>query len=897
MEVTAEKWEQVRALFDVALCQEPAYRPAVLARCPEPEIRILVEKLLASYDEAGSFLSTPFLKTDRSFLTLPKEAFVPGDLIASRFRIIRLIAKGGMGEVYEAEDGELQQRIAIKTIRPEVFEHAGILEQFKREVSLARMVSHPNVCRIYEMLRDENSNATGSGTLFLTMELLQGETLKSRLQREEKIAAAQAIPLLLQIAKGLAAAHNLGILHRDLKPGNVMLVEGSKREELRPVITDFGLAIHTSEFNSAHRNHLRGTPAYMSPEQLEGRSLSPASDIYALGLIAYEMLTGIHPLAGSGPLTMAAKRLTQIPLPLSGRMAGVPRFLKRAVYKCLQHRPADRFATADEFMRAIGQTPTQYAVKVWHKPSILWISSLIAISAIAAFPLKSLLLPSSPVVLRYRQLTDTGINKGGPLQTDGSKVYFYEYLPERPAFAAVPVSGGEITHLSSFPLDEEESLNGNKLVYLGSDSRELYVSNPDKSNAQKIFAVTSGWLHWPRWSPDGKVLRFGLVKAGFGTAFDDSIWEVKPDGSHPHPLIPDWRGITNADYGNWTPDGKYYIFDSVQDGKSEIWAVSQKTSFLLNHRSSPQRIVNAPIEFSFPLPSTDGKTLFAVGRRRFGELVRYDMKTNSFAPYLGGISAGSVSFSRDGIWVAYVKDPEGTLWRSKADGSEKLQLTFPPFTADSPHWSPDGKEVAVRLVNPTVPDEPNKIHLISRDGGTPVALLPEDTKIEGVPTWSADGTSLLFGGLQNEPNRFPLRIVDIKTKRISEVPHSLGMWTPRWSPDGRYIVALSIDSQSLMLFDVRTQEWRPLLEHIPDLNEPCWSHDGRFVYVDTAGSKPAVYRSRISGGNTELLVSLAQSRRSYGQSFGVWFGLTPQDEILLLEDISEPEIYALDMNW
>jgi serine/threonine protein kinase len=810
MEMTAEKWEQVRTLFDAALRHEPDSRPAVLAKCPEPEIRILVEKLLASYDEAGSFLSVPFLKTDRSFLTLPTEAFVPGDLIARRFRIIRLIARGGMGEVYEAEDGELQQRIAIKTIRPEVFEHAGILEQFKREVSLARMVSHPNVCRIYEMLRDENSNATGSGTLFLTMELLQGETLKSRLGRTGKIAPAQAIPLLLQIARGLAAAHNLGILHRDLKPGNVVLVEGSKRDELRPVITDFGLAIHTSEFNSAQVNHLRGTPAYMSPEQLEGRSLSPASDIYALGLIAYEMLTGIHPLAGSGPLTMAAKRLTQIPLPLSGRMAGVPRFLKRAVYKCLQHRPADRFATADEFMRAIGQTPTQYAVKVWHKPSILWISSLIAISAVVVFPVKSLMSPSSPVVLRYRQLTNTGINKGGPLQTDGSKVYFYEYLPEKPAFAAVAVNGGEITHLSSFPLDEEESLNGNKLAYVGSDSRELYISGPDRSDAHRIFAVTSGGIHWPRWSRDGKILRFGLVKAGFGTVFDNSIWEIRPDGSHAHSVIPDLGGITNAYYGSWTPDGKYYIFDSVQDGKSGIWAILEKTSFFLN-RSTPQRIANAPIEFSFPLPSTDGKTLFAVGRRQFGELVRYDMKTKSFFPYLGGISAGSVSFSRDGNWIAYVKDPEGTLWRSKADGSEKLQLTFPPVTADSPDWSPDGKQIAFRLISPTMPDRPHKTYLIAREGGTPVPVLPEDAKVEGVPTWSPDGSSLVFGGLQNEPNRFPLRIVDIKTKRILEVPRSLGMWTPRWSPDGRYIAALSVDNETLMLFDLHAQDWKRLL--------------------------------------------------------------------------------------
>jgi len=207
--------------------------------------------------------------------------------------------------------------------------------------------------------------------------------------------------------------------------------------------------------------------------------------------------------------------------------------------------------------------------------------------------------------------------------------------------------------------------------------------------------------------------------------------------------------------------------------------------------ADPVLLAAGPINYLSPVPSLDGKRLFVIGQQPRGELVRYDMKTGQFVPYLSGISAQGVSFSSDGKWVTYVTFPEGTLWRMRTDGSERLQLTFSPFRAFQPYWSPDGKSIAF------MGDEPGKswqVYIVAAEGGLPRLLSPQDRN-HGDPHWSPDGLSLAFGALPfAEPdNAGGIFILDLKTNRVSKVAGSERMFSPRWSPDGRFIDAQTYD--------------------------------------------------------------------------------------------------------
>lgn len=277
----------------------------------------------------------------------------PGHVLAGRYRVLRFIAQGGMGAVYEAEDLELGQRVALKTVRPEIATEPRALERFRQEVALARRVTHPNVCRLFDLGREVQPG--GRGALFLSMELLQGETLAERLARAGRLTTGEALPIVAQVAAGLQAAHEAGVVHRDFKPANVMLVAAPGRPGgLRAVVTDFGLAHDAPEGEgSTATGGLVGTAAYVSPEQVEGQPVTPAADVYALGVVIFEMLTGQRPFAGDTPLSTAVKRLTAPPPPLRSLVPDVEPAWAELVERCLARAPEKRLGSAGEVVRAL----------------------------------------------------------------------------------------------------------------------------------------------------------------------------------------------------------------------------------------------------------------------------------------------------------------------------------------------------------------------------------------------------------------------------------------------------------------------------------------------------------------------------------------------------------------
>jgi eukaryotic-like serine/threonine-protein kinase len=295
-------------------------------------------------------------------LDLRSDRLSAGRILAGRFRIRRFIARGGMGEVYEAEDLELREQVALKTILPAIAADPGALERFKTEVHLARKVTHPSACRIFDVFRDRGE-AGGQDVTFLTMELLRGETLADHLSRSGRLSPEQALPIVEQVAGALEAAHRAGVIHRDLKAANVMLVPApSDGGEVRAVVTDFGLARRDASVEGASvatstAGVAVGTPAYMAPEQIEGGPITAATDIYALGVLMYEMVTGSRPFQGPTPWAVMMKRLEAPPPSPRSHVSGLDPAWESVVMRCLERDPSERFASSAEVVRSLrGET-------------------------------------------------------------------------------------------------------------------------------------------------------------------------------------------------------------------------------------------------------------------------------------------------------------------------------------------------------------------------------------------------------------------------------------------------------------------------------------------------------------------------------------------------------------
>jgi len=287
--------------------------------------------------------------------------FTLGHLVAGRYEIVRVIGVGGASHVYEAFDTGLGVNVALKVLDPMHAQNAVHLERFRREIQTARQVTHRNVCRIFDLGVERVGKRK---RFFLTMELLSGSSLDAALRNGRRYTPGEAGPIVAQIAEGLQAAHDAGVVHRDLKPGNIMLVAPSSSGVSpsdtvpRTVITDFGLAVSHEQTRLTRSDELVGTPAYMAPEQAEVGEITAAADIYALGLIMYEMLAGAGPFAaGATPVATVLMRKEVPPLPLRQKVPDVDPRWEAAIHRCLQREPGDRFPRALDIVASLSGEP------------------------------------------------------------------------------------------------------------------------------------------------------------------------------------------------------------------------------------------------------------------------------------------------------------------------------------------------------------------------------------------------------------------------------------------------------------------------------------------------------------------------------------------------------------
>lgn len=535
-------------------------------------------------------------------------------------------------------------------------------------------------------------------------------------------------------------------------------------------------------------------------------------------------------------------------------------------------------------------------------------------------------------VLDFAQLTSDGQAKQGRLLSDGSRIYFSEVLPVGRILAQVSAKGGETTTIPTSVLDPRPvdlSPEGTELLILSGENsmkeephggtlwilpvaggsgrpvdnvfatdalwgekaetilycngHDVYVVNRDGSNRRKFLTI-SGHVESLRWSPNRRLLRFTMTTGAMGGT--SSIWEVSADGTGLREVVP---GLPRsaACCGAWMAGSDDFLFQWTRTGRTDLWELPGNHSVL---RPMPTRLTAGPMNYSEPTASRAQNQAFVVGSIPRAELVKYVAETAELVPYLSGISAEGVEASRDGQWLAYTFFPEGTLWRSNMSGSERVQLTFPPMRAFLPRWSPDGKQIA--FIGTATGDHWTT-YVIPAQGGVARQMIPGNDETADA-TWMPDNRSIVFGPWKGGDSR-GIKVLDLTTNRVSPLPGAIEMWSPRISPDGRFIAALSQRESKMLLFDVRTQKWEELSDHYSGY--PSWSRDGKHLYFQDwnhgSGFPSRVVRLRIRDRKLETVLDLKSLDRLSIGTFMSWSGLAPDDSVLLSRNNSTQEIYAV----
>ncbi len=482
----------------------------------------------------------------------------------------------------------------------------------------------------------------------------------------------------------------------------------------------------------------------------------------------------------------------------------------------------------------------------------------------------------------------------GSLSPDGSRLVVRSHLqaePEQPLWI-VPTLGGDAQRVPNVTAHDATWMPDGQHLLVASGN-DLIVVDADGSDPHKLL-TTPGLAFWLRWSPDGRRLRYTLRDPRRQTA---ELWQVNADGSDPHPLFPGWSKPTAECCGSWTPDGQYFVFQSTRTGHSEIWVRREHPWYLADR--APRQITNGPLYYQAPTTSPGGDRIFFIGADTQIELLRAMEHSNAFTslaftPLDQNLSAAALAqYSPDGKWIAWLNASDNSLWRSRTDGTERIELTTPPLRIFTMKWSPDDKRLAVMGLEP---GKPWKIYLIDAEGGKLTPALNEDLN-EADPAWSPDGNSIVFGRLPDRMDNGKDKAIyslNLETHQVTEIPGSSGLFSPRLSPDGRYIAAMPLNQRALMLYDSTTRRWTTLAVH--GVGDPTWSHDSRSVYFqDFLEPGKPIYRVAVPGGKPEQVATIENLRPIAATDYRL-IGLAPGDLPVITATAPDANLYEVDLN-
>lgn len=470
----------------------------------------------------------------------------------------------------------------------------------------------------------------------------------------------------------------------------------------------------------------------------------------------------------------------------------------------------------------------------------------------------------------------TGISR------DGSRLLVRSQqtrAPEQPLWI-VPTAGSGAVRVGEVLAHDATWMPGEESVLFASGN-DLGVVNPG-TGATSAYATLPGRAFWMRWSPDGKKLRFTLLETASHTS---SLWELDSPTRKAHRLS--FAGLTNTDLccGSWTPSGDLFTFQNGDAHESNLWVIGT------GERATPVQLTNGPIQFTSPMPSREGRTVVAFGVAQPGATQIYDNALHRFtaAPHFLQ-NAQRITFSRDGAWVAWT-DPQERLWRARSkDGADLLQLSGSDLEVFAGNWSPDGKQL---LLMARQPGKTWQIFTVSAAGGA-IHLVLEDRQNLADPQWSSDGNQIVFGReadlMGQEIGPHDIRLLDLRTHQLQSVPGSQDLFSPRWSPDGLWIAALSRDQSRLMVYNIKAQTWNTLFTG--GAADPVWSTDSRSIYFHAfAEPQSAIKKADINGG-VETIADLSKLGSPGAESY-FFSGVTPTGAPLIEVRVGTGNLYSV----
>lgn len=865
-----EKWQQVRDLFDASLAQPLEERAKFLERaCAGDEaLRREVESLLQSDAEAASFMEAPAVAEAAQSLLGVEARLTVGQQI-SHYKVTRWLGQGGMGEVYLAHDSKLDRKIALKLLPADFASDENRVRRFQQEARAASALNHPNVCVVHEI------GKTDDGRHYIAMEHVAGVTLRQQMA-SHPLKLGQALDIATQVASALAAAHGAGIVHRDIKPENVMV-----RNDGLIKVLDFGLAKRTTVpvvgegastkvLVHTEPGMVMGTVAYMSPEQARGLEIDARTDIWSLGVVLYEMVTGKFAFAGATSSDLIVSILDREPLPLSRHLPDVPAELQRIVSKALRKDKEERYQVVKDLfldLKSLKQE-LEFEARLQHSAQP---ESSGEIGSGAGEAAHNLGQQTKEVQTAHTTLSAEFPNRkplfwtagvlGGLLLIAVGAWYFSRLItrpgPAPPALTAVPLTtdpGYEgMPSLSPDGSQVAFASFGEKL-----DNLDIYVKQIGGGGPPLRLTSDPAVDKFPAWSPDGRSIAFIrerddkqevlLIPAIGGP--ERRLAQIAHD-------LP-WVLSMNPPYLSWSPDSKYlvtvdraspeeppglFVLSVTTGEKRRLTTPPAPTLADVNPAVSPDGLALA-----FVRVISDGNTQLYVlplseDFRPTGEARRLDVPQ----PWVE-----SPAWTADGLEIVCDAGPSwigGMLWRVSLSGSEKpVLLASLGKTSYQPTVSRQGN----RLVYQACACNPDiwRAEVSGGDRSRPAVKLIASTRQEDNPQYSPDGLRIAFSSNRsgngeiwvcNGDGSNPVQLTSLET--------SSG--TPRWFPDGRRIV---FDSQKdgqaeIYVIDTETRVPRRLTSDPSDDATPSVSHDGKWIYFSSRRTgRWEIWRLPAEGG-------------------------------------------------
>jgi Tol biopolymer transport system component len=748
--------------------------------------------------------------------------------VISHYRIIERIGAGGMGVVYKAEDTKLGRTVALKFLPPEMTRDRKAKERFVQEARAASAIEHSNICTIFEVDEMEDDQ------IFISMAYYQGKTLKDRIA-EGPLELREALDIASHAAHGLAKAHAHGIVHRDIKPGNIFITDDHEVK-----IVDFGLAKLAGQVRLTSTGKTMGTVSYMSPEQARGEETGPKTDIWALGVVLYEMVTGEVPFKGDYDVAAIYSIMNDTPPAMSGIRPGVPEELENIVKKALAKNQAERYGDANELVSDLSALKQQLDFSTFtgmhdwkfKNKGRRWLTALAAVVVVAAVAAVAWRIaarrevPSTGLPGRAHPVTSGDSWHGDPaLSRDGGTIayasdesgnkdiyitnvrggvlnltnhpapdYYPAWFPGGDAIAFVSERGGApgiwkmgsygggATLLIENAVDPAISPNGDRIAFtalLPNGDQHIGVAllaNPGDTTI--LTGPSDGmWEHRrPAWSPDGKTICY---------ATRQDLWVISPSGG------PAARLSRNGMLDNnpaWSSDGKYVYCNSEREGTLALWRIAAKGGDAVRQTQGPG------YEYD-PSISKDGSRLACATQREPGALYIRDMKSKTDTKLTAIRGDCLAAIAPDGSKVVFASDRGGPvfdLWIQPLDKGiptgQPQRLTEDTAHASCQAFSLDGRWIAYY----NVLGETRDIYTIPASGGQPIRFT-DDPAPDTQPAWSPDGSKLTFASergdrlgcshiwiapvFEGKPAGPPLRITN----------DTVCAFGPVWSPDGERI--------------------------------------------------------------------------------------------------------------